>query len=109
MKSKILDIVGIDPGIILIIMLILLIAALVMAVCATMNYRRLKVTYTSFMRGKDGKTMEDSILNLMDDFEDLESVVKRNCQNIQKIHKDMLDNYQKVGILRYDAFHEMGG
>ena len=85
MKSKILDIVGIDPGIILIIMLILLIAALVMAVCATMNYRRLKVTYTSFMRGKDGKTMEDSILNLMDDFEDLESVVKRNCQNIQKI------------------------
>lgn len=109
MESKILASFGIDPGIILIIMAVLLIVALVIAVCATMNYRRLKVSYNSFMRGKDGKTMEESILDLMDDFDDLTNVVRKNSQNIQKIHKDMLDNYQKVGILKYDAFHEMGG
>lgn len=109
MESKILSRLGIDPGIILIILAILLIAALIMAVCATMNYRRLKVSYNSFMRGKDAKTMEDSILDLMDDFDELTNQVKRNSQNIQKIFKDMLDNYQKVGIFKYDAFHEMGG
>lgn len=109
MKSKILETLGIDPGIILIIMAILLIVALVIAICATMNYRRLKVSYNSFMRGKDGKTMEESILDFMDEFDDLTNIVRRNSMNIQKIHRDMLDSYQKVGIFKYDAFHEMGG
>lgn len=109
MESKILSKIGIDPAIILIIMLIILIAALGIAICAVMNYKRLKATYSSFMRGKDGKTMEDSILDLMDEFDDLSATVRKNCQSIQNIHTDMLDSYQKVGILKYDAFHEMGG
>lgn len=109
MESKILSKIGIDPAIILIIMLIILIAALAIAICAVMNYKRLKATYSSFMRGKDGKTMEDSILDLMDEFDDLSATVRKNCQSIQNIHTDMLDSYQKVGILKYDAFHEMGG
>lgn len=109
MESKILNKIGIDPAIILIIMLLLLIVTMVIAICAVMNYKRLKVSYTSFMRGKDGKTMEESILDMMDEFDDLSAIVKKNCQSIQNIHTDMLDSYQKVGILKYDAFHEMGG
>ena len=109
MESKILKSIGIDPAIILIVMAVLLIAALVIAICATMNYRRLKASYAAFMRGKDGKTMEESILDLMDEFDELSDTVRKNSLTIQKILKDMLDSYQKVGILKYDAFHEMGG
>lgn len=109
MESKILSKIGIDPAIIFIVMLVLLIAALAVAICAMLNYKRLKSSYNSFMRGKDGKTMEGSILDMMDEFDELSSTVRKNCQSIQNIHKDMLDSYQKVGILKYDAFHEMGG
>ena len=45
-------------------------------------------------------------------FEKLEEVyaaVEENRNEIDKIYKKMESHYQKVGIVKYDAFHEMGG
>src|SRR5699024_8869377 len=45
-------------------------------------------------------------------FEKLEEVyaaVEENRNEIDKIYKKMVSHYQKVGIVKYDAFHEMGG
>ena len=33
----------------------------------------------------------------------------KNRQDIKKINEEMLSNFQKVGIFRYNAFDEMGG
>ena len=109
MKSKILETLGIDPGIILIIMAILLIVALVIAICATMNYRRLKVSYTSFMRGKDARSLEESMIERFEELDELTAIALKNRAAIRKINENMLSNFQKVGIIKYDAFHEMGG
>lgn len=109
MESKILAKLGIDPGIILIVMFVLLVIAIFLAICANMKYNRLKSSYYTFMRGKDGKTMEDSVFDMLEELDGLSQTVRKNCQKINRIHKDMLSNYQKVGILKYDAFQEMGG
>jgi hypothetical protein len=109
MKSKILETLGIDPGIILIIMTILLIVALVIAICATMNYRRLKVSYNSFMRGKDGKTLENSLKEKFDEVETVLRVTKQNRQDIKDMSRILKRNFHKFGIVKYDAFNEMGG
>ena len=61
MESKILATLGIDPGIILIVMLLLIIALFFLYTNVTMKYNRLKSSYMTFMRGKDGKTIEDSM------------------------------------------------
>ena len=109
MKSKILETLGIDPGIILIIMAILLIVALITAICATMNYRRLKVSYTSFMRGKDARSLEESMIERFEELDELTAIALKNRAAIRKINENMLSNFQKEGIIKYYAFHEMGG
>ncbi len=109
MKSKILESIGFDPGIILIAMLVLIVVLFLLVIHSNMKYNRLKVSYSSFMRGKDGKSMEESIFDRFDELDELTALVMKNRAAIRKLNENMLSNYQKVGILKYDAFHEMGG
>lgn len=109
MESKILAALGIDPAIILIIMFILIIVLFCLWISANMKYGRLKASYASFMKGKDGKTLEECIMDRLDEIEDATEMALKNRSAIKKINEDMQMNVQKVGIVRYDAFQEMGG
>ena len=102
MDSKILKALGIDPALIFLFLLVLIVILFVLYVNVTMKYNRLKSSYTTFMRGKDGKTLEES---MMSGFSDVEAILKYTKQNRTDIQK----SYQKVGIVKYDAFNEMGG
>ena len=63
------------------------------------------------MRGKDGKTLEESmmcrIFGMLEDNSEIRE--SRIVTDIQKLNKKMEKSYQKVGIVKYDAFNEMGG
>ena len=61
------------------------------------------------MRGKDGRTLEDSIFERFEELDNLTTSTLKNRQAIRKINEEMMSNFQKVGILKYDAFQEMGG
>lgn len=74
-----------------------------------MKYQRLKKSYFSFMRGKDGKTLEESILEQFENLDTIKNVVRQNRQDIKEIYRTLENKYQKTGIVKYDAFHEMGG
>ena len=84
MESKILSTIGIDPGIIIILMLILIIVLFILTVNVTMNYNRLKSSYQTFMKGKDGKNLEESIFER---FEILDELNERTAENQEKIDK----------------------
>lgn len=109
MKSKILESIGVDPAYILIIMLLLIALLFVLLISVNMKYNRLKVTYNSFMKGKDGKTLEKSFLEKFKEIDDTVGMVKKNRQDIKNIYRKMEECYSKVGIVKYDAFDEMGG
>ena len=109
MESKIFASLGIDPGILIIIMLVMIIALFAFTLSVYMQYGRLKVSYNSFMKGKDGRTLEDSIFEKFDELEDIAEISLKNREDIKKINEEMLSNFQKVGILKYNAFQEMGG
>ena len=109
MESKILAAIGIDPGILIIVLFVLIIVLFFMVVNANMKYGRLKASYSSFMRGKDGKNLEESILEKFDELDEIAQISLKNRQDIKKIDEEMLSNCQKVGIFRYNAFDEMGG
>lgn len=109
MKSSILEAIGIDPAIILIIMIVLIVVLFVMVINVNMKYSRLKASYNSFMRGSDGKSMEEAVLDKLDEIDEIAQFNLKNRQEIKKLRENSVDNLQKVGILRYDAFTEMGG
>jgi hypothetical protein len=109
MESKILEAIGIDPGILIIAMFMLIVILFLMVIHASMKYSRLKNSYNSFMRGKDARSLEESILDKFEELDELMTLTMKNRADIRKINEEMLSKFQKVGILKYDAFHEMGG
>ena len=109
MESTILTAIGIDPGILFIIMFILILVLFGLVINSNMKYGRLKSSYNSFMKGKDGRTLEASILERFEELDEVTQMALKNRQDIKKINEEMLSNFQKVGIFRYNAFDEMGG
>lgn len=69
----------------------------------------LKKKYKMFMDGKNAKTLEESIMSRMNEIDHLISSNQKNETDIQTIYKNMKTTFQKVGLVKYDAFHEMGG
>ena len=61
------------------------------------------------MRGRDGKNLEQSILEKFDELDEITEIAKKNRTDIKELFREMQNNYQKVGIVKYDAFNEMGG
>ena len=109
MESKRLMALGIDPAFIFIFLLVLIIVLFVLYVNVTLKYNRLKNSYATFMRGKDGKTLEESRKERFAEVEAILKYTKQNRLDIQKINKKLESTYQKLGIVKYDAFNEMGG
>ena len=109
MESKILSTIGIDPGIIFIVMFILMIVLFVLLFSVWMNYNRLKNSYNTFMKGKDGKTLESSFKEKFDEVEGVLRITKQNRQDIKDMSRILKRNFHKFGIVKYDAFNEMGG
>lgn len=61
------------------------------------------------MSGKDAKTLEDTLIQRLDQVDSLLESNEENDSNIKVLSKNMQRTYQKMGLIKYDAFHEMGG
>ena len=105
----ILGSLGIDPFYLFIIMFMLQVALIVLLVLLYDKYNHLQRSYSPFMKGKNGKSLEKSIFKRFEKLEEVYAAVEENRNEIDKIYKKMESHYQKVGIVKYDAFHEMGG
>ena len=75
MESKIFAFLGFDPGIIIIIMLLMIIVLFLLIMNVNLKYGRLKASYNSFMKGKDGKTLENSFKEKFDEYLDKDSTI----------------------------------
>ena len=61
------------------------------------------------MKGSDGQSMEEQVGSLFNDIAVLKLSSEKNRNDIRKIIENLKDTYQRVGIVKYDAFKEMGG
>lgn len=109
MVSDFLNSYGIDPSYLIIFLFAVQIIFFILMIRVNMKYNRLKASYSSFMKGKDGKNLEESILKRFSEIDEIIENVKKNTDDISTINKQIKDHYQKIGIVKYDAFHEMGG
>ena len=89
MESSIFDAIGIDPGIIIIFVLGVLLIVLIYMIKISMKMSRFMKKYKMFMRGMDGASLERAFAARFNQMDILEE--------------------NKVAIVKYDAFKEMGG
>ena len=109
MESSIFSGIGIDPGVIVIVLAILTLISFIASIICFSQYRKLYRRYDMFMRGKDAETLEDTILDLMDEAAFLRSEDRANKDLIESMEEQVKAGYQKTGIVKYNAFKGMGG
>ena len=61
------------------------------------------------MCGKTAKSLEDTLVKRLDQVDELIAANAANEKNINELFDKMKITFQKVGLVKYDAFHEMGG
>ncbi len=112
MSSKILESLGLgglDVGYILIGLGAVILLLLILVIVQFVRLGRLQKKYTIFMKGKDAKSLEEAISGLYEDNAYIKEESEKNRKEIKDIQKRMAYCYQKLGIVRYDAFSQMGG
>jgi len=109
MGNGILSDIGINPEILVLILFILFIVCFVMLIVLLSKYSKLNTSYEFFMRGRQAESLEEEIGALFNDIASLKAASEKNRRDIRKMIENLHECYQRVGIVKYDAFKEMGG
>jgi len=115
MESKILKAIGIasfDPAYIIIALLLIIVALIIIIVIQSKNKKRIEQMEYRLKRlctGKDGESLEDELAKLFEDNEYMMTTVNQHKTNIRNIYRRLEKTYQKMALVKYDAFSQMGG
>lgn len=109
MQSRILDSLGFDPGIILIVMMAIMVFVLIYMVRLSMKLTRFLKRYRIFMRGKDAVSLEKAFTQKFLEVDKLMEINKIQANEISRIKDILSRTTNKIGIVKYDAFPDVGG
>lgn len=112
MNSNFLNMIGlgnIDIGYLFLTLLIINIILLILVIVAFTQINSFKKKYAKFMQGKNGSSLEKDIVALYEDNVFIKSNVEKNKKDIETLFKKHETAFQKMGLVKYDAFKEMGG
>ena len=100
MENSMLYNLPFDPMILLIgssvLSLVLLIAFIVCIVKMNKLYRR----YDRFMRGKDAETLEDTMIEILDQLKEMNAKDRASKDMMRVLTKQVKDSYQKIGFVK---------
>lgn len=88
---------------------VITIAAIVLLIIQICKVNKLKGRLDKFLLGRDGVSLEQDIVGLCEDNKFLKNSTEKNKKDIRNLYKRMETTYQKMGLVKYDAFNQMGG
>lgn len=109
MEGSIINNLGFDPIYIIIAQAVLTFILLIAVIVCIIKMRKLYRRYDYFMRGKDAESMEAMIIHQMEEIVELKSQDRANKDSIRIANKNSRAAFQKVGVVKYNAFKGMGG
>ena len=107
--SGIFENLGIDSGIIIIILLILTIFLLVRNISMNMRLSRLERKYKTFMNGSDAQSLEKVFVRKFAQIDKLYDAKEEHDHDLLFIKKNLDKMFSKYGVEKYDAFDDVGG
>lgn len=100
---------GLDFGIVLSALVILVFILLVFVIVLGIELGKLKKRYNKFSQGRDGKSLEKEIGEVFSQNVALKELTDKNKRDIKTLFRRMETTFQRVGLVKYDAFPQMGG
>ena len=107
--SMIFDSLGMDSGILIIVLLILVIVLLVQSIRGSMRLSRLEKKYKMFMKGSDAQSLEKTFVRKFAQIDRLYEAKEDHEHSINYIIKNLGIIFSKYGVEKYDAFDDVGG
>lgn len=112
MNSNFLNMIGlgsVDIGYLLLALLIINVILLILIIVAFLQINKFTKKYKKFMMGKNASSLEKDIMTLYEDNTFIKANVEKNKKDIAELFEKHKTTFQKMGLVKYDAFKEMGG
>lgn len=103
------NLLGIDSDYIIIGLVAVVLIMMIIMIVNMVQIFKLKKRYKIFMSGKNARNLEKTLIERLDQVDELLDANAANEKNIKILFNNMRFTFQKVGLVKYDAFNEMGG
>ena len=100
---------NLDTGYLFIALFVLLLICVILLTIFVIKLNKLAKRLESFCSGKDAKSLEKEIRSMCEDNKLLKASLDKNKREIKTINRRMQHVFQKIGLVKYDAFMQMGG
>ena len=87
----------------------LILILIIIVVIQAVKLGKISKRYKKFMLGKNAKSLEKDIEDIFEDNKFIKASTEKNRKDIQALYRKFEGAFQKVGIVKYDAFSQMGG
>ena len=90
-------------------LILVIIVLLILLIVSMRKIKKTNMRLSEFMKGKNAESLEDLVTSKFKEIEDLKASNKVHAKRLKNLEEAMLKVYSKTGIIKYDAFNEMGG
>ncbi len=109
MTTNIFETIGIPVDYVVCGVVVIQIVIVILLITALVKLGKMRKNYNTFLAGSDGKSLEQVILKKFDIISLLNESIKDIYAQLKEIDRNMLLTFQKMGLVKYDAFKEVGG
>lgn len=112
MESTLLRNMGLeklDIGIVLVAMIVIILCLLTVMIILLVRFSNLSTRYQAFMQGSTARSLESDIIRLYEESKYVKLATEKNRKDVTTLFDKVSRAFQKVGLVKYDAFHQMGG
>lgn len=88
---------------------VIMIVVLIVLLMTISKVKKMKYRLNKLVKGKDSLSLEDEINELIEDNRYLKENTENNKKAISNLYRKLESAYQKIGLVKYDAFNQMGG
>lgn len=100
---------GLDIGYIVLGLSIFSVILLILLIIQFVQFGKLNKKYKKFMKGANGENLENQFIKRFSELDNLKIESIETRKKLEKTCDNLQIAYQKIGIVKYDAFKEMGG
>lgn len=101
--------IGIDVGIVVIALIVIILGLVIFIMKLQLQVDRLNRKYRAFMRGSEGQSLEKMIQRKLNQLDRVQEINEDHGDLIRQIKSVQDNSMNKYGVVKYDAFDDVGG